>query len=78
MHLSRQREGQGDSRYQLSDSPSFSKDVQGPKSSYGPSNSSWRFFENVPDQLSTFRTEEATSVADRHLRSAQQKSIIPP
>jgi hypothetical protein len=28
----------------------------------------WRYFESVPEELSSMRTHEAAAVADRHLR----------
>jgi len=33
-----------------------------------PSAAPWKFFENVPDELSSLRTTEAIAVAERHLR----------
>lgn len=29
----------------------------------------WRYFESVPEEVSSMRTQEAAAVADRHLRS---------
>ena len=34
----------------------------------GDSCAVWRYFESVPDELSSMRTHEAAAVADRHLR----------
>jgi len=34
-----------------------------------PSAAPWKFFENVPDELSSLRTTEAIAVAERHLRA---------
>ncbi len=70
MHLSRQRDDERGTPSLAPGGSSFDLNVERPSSSYGASNSSWRFFENVPDQLSSLRTVEARSVADRHLRFA--------
>ena len=35
---------------------------------YTPSAAPWKFFENVPDELSSLRTTEALAVAERHMR----------
>ena len=75
MHLSREKEIQEGSQPLIGGS-SFDLNVERPTSSYGASNSSWRFFENVPDQLSSLRTAEARSVADRHLRCSLLLQIV--
>ena len=70
MALNRQQDG-GGAAPSRSDRPAFGLEdrTASPGSSYGgPANNVWRYFENVPDQLSSLRTKEAAAVADRHLR----------
>ncbi|KAK9823830.1 hypothetical protein WJX72_005805 [[Myrmecia] bisecta] len=38
-------------------------------SSYGSMTNVWRYFENVPDAITSLRTGVAAAVADRHLRA---------
>lgn len=46
------------------------RDEQAKSSRYGMSAAApWKYFENVPDELSNLRTTEAIAVAERHLRA---------
>ena len=49
--------------------PSMPTDTpQVTESPYGKSLKPWRFFESVPNKLSSMRSKEAAEVANRHLR----------
>ena len=38
----------------------------------------WRYFESVPEEMSSMRTQEAAAVADRHLRLLIYHSSVSP